>query len=417
VAILQHIVERHAQNASFLWHLRDRATGRPRFALIHLARLDERVEAHLDGLRVAEDAGWEICKAALPEGEGGEVFAAALLAIERDDLRGIAHVLDASVGDPARARGIVSALGWAPPSAARRIAAGLLAPACPPSLRCLGIAACAVNRIDPEKALDAAVRSDDPGLRRRALKAVGELGRADLLPAVEQQLDAEDEEARFRAAWSAGLLGSAKAAPVLWALAAAGGPWAERAVAMAARLTDPGAAGPCLEALASRPERLRLAIAGAGALGDPAHVPWVLRAMATPEVARVAGEAYALMTGADLDEAKLEGRPPPGFEAGPSDDPSDEDVAMDPDEDLRWPDVGAVAAHWERCRGEMSAGERYFLGRAISAGWMREVLRNGGQRRRAAAAVELVRMEPGVLFEVRAPAARQKAMVDQSGMR
>jgi uncharacterized protein (TIGR02270 family) len=406
--ILETMVEQHAMNAAFLWQLRDLAVGMPHYRLSHLRQLDDRVEAHVDGLRIAGDAGWEIASAALEDGEAGEVFTAALLAVERRDLRGIARVLDMGGGDPALSRGIVSALGFAPFEEVKRILPGLLSPRCPPALHALGIAACAVHRVDPGEALGRALRSDDLRLRRRAVSAAGELGRVDLRALVERELEAEDEELRFHAGWSAALLGSPRAAEVLWRLAETGGRRAEQALAMAVRLVAPRVAWAWIEALAARPEGARAAVIGAGALGDPALVPWVLRAMETPEFARVAGEAYAWICGVDIEEAKLEGKPPEGFEAGPSDDPEEEDVRMDPDEDLPWPEAAAVRAHWQRIQGELAPGQRHLLGRPHAPEWLRAVLRDGGQRQRAAAVVEMALLAPGrPLFEVRAPGFRQ----------
>ncbi len=77
--ILTHIVEQHAEEAAFLWLLRDKAVDAPHYARRHLARLDERVEAHVDGLRVAGEAGREIAWKQLEQfGETGEMFAAAI---------------------------------------------------------------------------------------------------------------------------------------------------------------------------------------------------------------------------------------------------------------------------------------------------------------------------------------------------
>ena len=59
--IIQVIVDQHAEEAAFLWLLRNAAVGAPHYNLQDLANLDERVEAHIDGLRIAGTPGWETC--------------------------------------------------------------------------------------------------------------------------------------------------------------------------------------------------------------------------------------------------------------------------------------------------------------------------------------------------------------------
>jgi uncharacterized protein (TIGR02270 family) len=80
--IIRTKVEQHAEEAAFLWRLRDAAVQAPHYTLKDLAELDDRVEAHLDGLRVAGDEGWEISLEGLRYEEHGEVFAASVLAFE-----------------------------------------------------------------------------------------------------------------------------------------------------------------------------------------------------------------------------------------------------------------------------------------------------------------------------------------------
>ncbi len=63
--IIEDIITQHAEDAAFLWFLRDSAVHEPHYSRKDLAELDNRVEAHLDGLRIAGDPGWEICKEAL----------------------------------------------------------------------------------------------------------------------------------------------------------------------------------------------------------------------------------------------------------------------------------------------------------------------------------------------------------------
>jgi uncharacterized protein (TIGR02270 family) len=118
------------------------------------------------------------------------------------------------------------------------------------------------------------------------------------------------------------------------------------------------------------------------------------------------------ITGAHIAYDKLEGKKPEGFQAGPTENPEDEDVAMDADYDLAWPDPEAVARWWESQKGNYHRGTRYLLGQPISVPWCQEVLRKGYQRQRAAAALELAVRQPGQgLFEVRAPGFRQQQLL------
>ncbi|MGK3992641.1 TIGR02270 family protein [Sorangium sp. So ce1024] len=409
------IYEQHALEAAFLWSYRDAAVVDPLYDLESLGELDERLEAHVDGLRLAGDAGWEICRGAIDEDDPGSLFAPMVLAVERRDLKGIAEVLDVGGGVPALARAIVSALGWVPFAKMRAILPGLLSHRVGPELYRIGIAACAFHRQDPGAALGYAVLSSNLRLKARALRAVGELGRGDLLEEVRGALGVEDEACRFAAAWSAAILGDRDAGRVLWGIAARGGRFAEQACAMAMRRMEPGVAYTWLYSMAGAGTAAgagagaRVALAGAAALGDPGVMPWIIECMGTSELARVAGGAFAMITGVDLQEATLRGEAPQGVRSGPSDEPEDEDVSMDLDESLAWPDRERVGEWWKRRGGEFRRGTRYLLGRTMTVEWLEEVLRLGRQPARLGAALELAtrRARRGVV-EVRGPASRQQ---------
>ena len=83
--VVREIVRQHAEMAAFLWTVYDHnllhADENPDMDDERLARLVARLEAHLDGLRVAGDAGREIAQA-LYEGypEAGELFVLRMLA-------------------------------------------------------------------------------------------------------------------------------------------------------------------------------------------------------------------------------------------------------------------------------------------------------------------------------------------------
>jgi uncharacterized protein (TIGR02270 family) len=408
-ALVAEIIEQHAAEASFLWSIRDAAAVAPHYDLAALGGLDERIEAHLDGLRVGGPEGLAAAEKAIDPDEPGTAFALAVLAVERGDAKRTEAALELAASSPGAARAVVSALGWLPFDRARGVIAPLIAPSAPAARKRIGIAASAAHRQDPGEALAYAILDDDARLKARALRAAGELGRVDLLDTVRSELRAEGDERRFWAGSSAMLLGDEGAAHALWSLCDAGGPFAERACALSVRKLEPREARARLENLGVSAAHARSAAIGAGALGDPALGPWLVGLMADPALARVAAEAFAEITGAAI-EGALAGSAPEGFDAGPTDSADDESVAMDPDWALRWPEPKAIGAWWAEHEGGFRRGARYLRGAARSDEALERDLREGSQRRRAAAAFELGLRRPGKpLVEVRARASWQIA--------
>ena len=414
--IIPFILDQHVESAALLWLRRDSAVSQPHFTIKDLAVLDTQLDAHLDGLRIAEadsaDAGWTVCRRELQWGEPGEVFPAALLALESRDSSRIQTVLDAVGESYELSRALVSALGWLPyGQAADHVKRFLAAEA--PWLRRIGIAASTAHRREPGEALVAAVDDPDALLSARGLRAVGELGRVDLLPATRRGLAAEDEGCRFAAAWSVALIaGDAESLEALKAVVESNGARSERALQLVLRRLPTRRATEWIEKLAQERETARRSVIGAGVLGVPESVPWLIEQMRVPELARVAGEAFTAVAGVDLAYEDMEAEWPEGFVAGPTEDPEDEDVEMDPDENLPWPDPEVVRDWWRANQGRFDSGTRYLLGNPITIDCLQNVLRNGRQRYRTAAALELAIRQPGTpLFEVRAPGFRQQEML------
>jgi len=409
--IIVEVIEQYGEEAAFQWLLRNDVVCASHYNLADLVEFDERLEANLDGLRVAGDAGWEICREALGEEEAGEVFAAAVLAFSDGVDERIQLVLEAGCGSPELSRALISALGWLPYSRVEERIKNLLG-SDSADLRCVGIGACAVHRHDPGKPLAEAISDSDPLLRVRAIRAAGELGRADLLPECISNFKADDENTRFWSAWSVTLLGDPSGVGILRDIAEAGGPLAERAVGLVARKADPAQELQWQKQLAAREERRRLALIAAGAIGDPVTIPWLIEMMQVAELTRVAGESFSMITGVDLAYDDLDGDRPEGFETGPTESPEDEDVDLDPDEDLPWPVPDLIAGWWSDNKGKFRDGTRYLLGQPISPEHLQHVLKLGFQRQRIAAALELAVTQAGrSLFEVRAPALRQRQLL------
>jgi uncharacterized protein (TIGR02270 family) len=408
----EYVLSQHAEEAAFLWLLRDRAVYAPHYALSDLRNLDGRVAGHLDGLRFAGEHGWQVCCSALLHEEAGEAFLAAVLALDDGDKGRVETVLEAGSRSREVCRGVAEGLSWVPYEKASA-QVGRLSGSRDPNMRGIALAGSVAQRRDPGEGLVRALMDESEPLRDRGLRAVGELGRTDLLPRVAEELQAEDIGCRFSAAWSAALLGDGAAAiDALKGLAKVAEPHGEEATRIACRRMDLPAANEWEGELQRTPGGERLAVVGAGAIGDPAAVPWLVERMRIPVLARVAGEAFTMITGVDIAYEDLEGEWPEGLEAGPTENPEDEDVEMDPDENLPWPDPALIEAWWVKNRGRFPTGARYLVGQPIAYQHLQQVLRTGFQRQRAAAAIELAMMKPGQpLFEVRAPAFRQRELL------
>jgi uncharacterized protein (TIGR02270 family) len=412
--VIPAVVYQHAADAAILCASRRAAISSAQNGLPRLASLDDRIEAHLDGLRIAEDEGWRVCEEQLKTKEEGEVFTAGVIAFESGKADRIAKILSVVEEEPKTLDGLVSALGWLPLERARPYIQTSLHSEKPLHQQ-LGIAGAAIQRWHPGEALARLLRSENSGVRTRALRAVGELGDSNLARSVESALVDVDEECRFAAAWSGALLGISAAVPVLREIGSSDSPRASVAASLALRKMDLPAAHAWQKWLSENPKTIRLGVISAGWIGDPVLVPWLVSLMNRPWLARVAAEAFSTITGVDLSQQHIEGKPPKDFAAGPTDNPDDEDVTMDPDEDLPWPEATLVQEWWNQNRGQFQAGTRHLLGKPMSVDWLKMVLRDGRQRQRAAAALELALCQPGQpVFNVKAPGFRQQKILGKN---
>ena len=122
-----------------------------------------------------------------------------------------------------------------------------------------------------------------------------------------------------------------------------------------------------LQQLAQDKRHVRSLVRAIGVAGDPFYVPWLIKQMDEPALARLAGEAFSLITGLDLAYLDLERKPPEGVDFGPNDDPDDDNVAMDEDDSLPWPDPAAHHRLVAGPRQRLRRGRALLHGRAAVA--------------------------------------------------
>ncbi len=409
------VVSQHAEDAAFLWFSRDRAVRAPHYYLKDLVRLDERVEANIDGLRVAGSVGWNLASEALKQEGPEELFAAAVLAFESKETERLRVVFDAIGKKPSLARAAISGFGWmlfenAKPLLDELVRSDL------PYLRRVAIGGYAVHRANPGDRLRDAITDANADLRIRAFQAAAELGRIELAYTIARHISVADPPSSFWAAWSTARLGlrGYDVTDVLRRTAESDAPYADSALQMLLRCQRLPEAHEWISAMLKDPKRQRLGVQGIGIVGDPARISELIGYMQIEALSRVAGEAFSMITGADLKYLDLDRPRPEQFEAGPTDNPEDADVAMDQDEDLPWPAPDLIRRWWDKHQSEFQSGVRYLRGKPIESDNLIDALKNGYQRQRAAAAMELALARPSEpLFEVRAPGRRQQEALAQ----
>jgi uncharacterized protein (TIGR02270 family) len=382
------VLEQHVDNAAALWLLRDEATDQPQYGLRHLAKLDNQIDAHIDGLLLAGDEGLRLAWANLEKLQGpGELFIVAVLALAERNEDLLERAVASAEVIPELSRGLSGALGWVGPASLRGLVAAWLDSSSPLRRR-LGVIACSHHRADPGDRM-ADILGDEPIVRARALRLAGEIGRLDVRAAIASALDSKDSDCRFWAAWATGLLGDRRAAIAhLKPFASASNPFQRRALDLAIRLDNHADAVGWLRMLAANPANARLVVAGAGILGDPVAVPWLIEKMRVPELARIAGESFVIITGTDLLEHDLDGEAPDSFSLA---DPLDERA----DADLPWPNPDSLLSWWSREGTWFKPGSRYLGGAPLDHDVCLNVLYHGSQHHRRAAAHELTLLNPG----------------------
>lgn len=386
--VIEHIVEQHAEDAAFLWLQRNRLVDAPDQYRKNLGRLDDRLEAHIDGLRVAGEWGWQVAERGFDQyQEPGETFVAAVLAFESLSENRIGYVLNLIEESPELFRATISALGWVEPHRVQEWVRSALDDA-RPTRRLLGLAACSVRGINPAMRL-LELLNDTPPVRARALRLAGEAGRVDLLPTIKAALNDPDETCRFWAAWSCALLGDRYEALEILRMHASVGGIGWKGVQLLLRAADHQSAVQWLLDLRGDRSKERLIAAGAGILGDPIFVPWLTTRMRDPKLARLAGESFETITGMSLDREAMHVKPSADMDS--EDEPAELSAR---DEALVWPDVRKIREWWRRNQTDFSQGKRYLQGKPPTAARLTEILANGTLRQRRGAALDLALRAP-----------------------
>ncbi len=398
--IREDLLVEHLEEAEFLWRQRDTALYSPDHELPDLAKLEARLDAHLDGLAVGGERSAWLLAPVLEAADPHQAAAAAAGLVRLDGETAAQPVLAAvaSAGDQSLA-GIVKALCYLP----------LAAPARDTLRRWLHRGAdlelavawdvLSFHHDLPGADPAACAGHGNPHVRRAAALAAGRVGAGAWQPPLRVLLTDPDDAVR-QAAWTAaaragdphvldGLRERAQAP-------AGAAPWELR---LLAQLGDPSDVQRLAAALAA-PPTAEAAAAGLATLGYPAAVAALLAAMARPWSAAAAGAAFARIVGGDL----------PLLAAVAESDSQEDESFVDP---RPLPDPLRCARRWTELQTALPPDQRLRAGAILRAEAWRERPEHGDLLTRREEITRLRHRNPEVLpnLELDAPSVRQQAAV------
>ena len=394
-----NIYEQYANEAAFLWILRSIAIKEPHNNQYDILQFEQRIDAQLNGLMTSMKLGWQVCEDALELQEPGEVFTALIVAMRSHDFTKIKTAVDVGLTSDSATKGLVSALGWLPADIVNTWIERFLNGK-DMRHKYLGVAACSIRRVDLGDSLVSILKRDDcmsdHKLYSRALRLVGELRRQDCMPYINSAMNNDNPDICFWANWSSILLGTQQSVKNLKSYVFNQNRLQEQAIQVAFRVLAIDTAREWISELSTNSKNIRVVIKATAVLGDPHAVNWLINKMANPLYAKLAGESFTFITGVDLNKNELSIKEPDDYPVIPNDDIDDDLVALDEDENLPFPDINKVTSIWQKYGQKFVVGKRYFMGQLITPELLKDYLKNGMQRQRHAAAMELALNEKGL---------------------
>lgn len=395
----REVFEQHVDNASFIWMLRSIAVDQPHYKPHDIYELEQRIESQLDGLMTSIEQAWSLCVNALESGDAGEVFTSSIVAFRSHDITKIQKIVELGLANEQTITGLVSSLGWLPGHLVHSWIKKFFTSK-DINHKFLAVAACSIRRENPDELLnrifERADCKDDLRLYARSLRLVGELRRLDLMPFLDDAITSEDENVRFWALWSSVLLGNRDVVKLLEPYVFTPGPHQNRALNLVFRVLPLEHARAWISTLAKSGDQSRAVVQATGILGDPHAVNWLIDTMKDESLARLAGEAFSVITGIDLEEQQLVDESMKKVIANDDDDLGEEVVSLDEDENLPMPDYEKVKRFWMNYGRNFIAGQRYFLGKTISPEYIKSRLQMVTQRQLKASAYELALVDPSI---------------------
>ncbi len=378
------LIEQLSKDAPFLWFLYDRAKRSPRYKLEDFAHQAEQLEAGLDALGLAWQAGKPVADWLTPD-DWGTPFVLATLGIRYQQPDLFAQALDLlNTDEETHCRELVDACLWHPEEDLTSWLLALHQHTSPVARQsAIAVAASQAQPLHDHILQD---YCDDPAplVRCQLLRYLGERQGSDQLGLIRDHYTDADPDIAFAAARSGVLLSDADAQDALTPFALRDNVHLPEALSLIfARASDPAQREFWLDKLrADTALPPHIFVYAVGVAGHPVGLPYLWDALADPLLCRAAGAAFSLVTGADLEDADLD--------AVTSDDIPQAASVQDWEDDLPVPDPAAVQAWWQDHQADFATDQAWLAGAPVTdVAALQRILQQGNQQQRQLAALYL----------------------------
>jgi len=361
---IPELVEHHYEELQFLWGQREFALRSPLYTLPKFLALEQRIEAHVQGLLVAGVDLIQIVEQGLVSEDASTSFAAAYALLRLENETATLAVIQAfSAAQGEQMYGLRQALSLARMEQIMPSLPFLFFSTAPPTIAAAAdVLACHGALPPPGLTIDTLLQDADSAVRETGWRVVANSG----LP-VDPKLYAAAMRDEAPAVRQAGLMAAA------WT-AVPGALLIARQIAASPTLDDLHALE--LLAILGTTDDLQRVIAIAklkelgparfklvGTFGHPGLMELLIAELSNPdpEIAAAAGAAFSKMTGQEIDSKDRATLPPP--DGGQADDFEQEFL-----DEVTLPDPKLARAHWDKVKSRFTRATRLCRGFDFSRG-------------------------------------------------
>jgi len=331
---IPEVINAHFDEAAYLYSEFQTEVKAAEPDITYLKGVVARIEVNLEGLAINAEAAAEYCEAALEGDDAGEFFVASYLAFQAGDLEKIKPLAEAAQASTPLLEAFACGLAWHPWALCGFWAAKFI------SAKQTVMAAVGLFCFNTYKK-PLPIRFDELLIRSLSEKSPTELplllfiarknNDTTILPILQQQGASELlDDTQFQQLKTRLKLGDQSALLQFKAFVLSENDYREQALELAFSQLEISEAKQWMGELKNSPNAERYLLLAVGAMKEKPLLPWVVKQMQTPELARIAGKVFSQLSGQDLrkNEWIL------------TDGSMDEEwLSLEGDEELDWPDV------------------------------------------------------------------------------